>query len=150
MTNQPQTTLDRVRDAVAEALGDAYHCTRDWSAWSYGTMSQDDFMLAWEDEDFVQEMARAVVTAAQPVVATVSELDALPAGTVVLDERGRAWTAFWPVTHNVDMPARSHVTVNRWQCADGGVVERYGWFGGEFMEGNSTLTVLHLPEVARG
>lgn len=89
-------------------------------------------------------------TAARQVVATVAELDALPAGTVVLDERGRVWTAFWPVTHNVDMPARSRVTVNRWQCADGGVVEGYGWFGGEFMEGSSPLTVLHLPEVARG
>jgi hypothetical protein len=35
-----------VIEAVAGALGGcAYDCTRVWSAWSYGTMSQDDFSL---------------------------------------------------------------------------------------------------------
>ena len=34
-----------VIEAVAGALGGcAYDCTRVWSAWSYGTMSQDDFL----------------------------------------------------------------------------------------------------------
>ena len=53
-------------DAVAEALGDAYDCTRVWSAWSYGTMSQDDFCLVAEDAGRLGEIVDAVIRALTP------------------------------------------------------------------------------------
>lgn len=55
---------ESVIDAVAAALGDAYDCGRVWSAWSYGTMSSDDFRLVAEDGDRVAEIARAAIDAA--------------------------------------------------------------------------------------
>lgn len=52
-----------VMDAIAQALGDAYDCTRVWSAWGYGTMSQDDFHLIAEDGDRLSEIADAAIMA---------------------------------------------------------------------------------------
>lgn len=34
---------DALVDLIAEHLSGTYHCTRVWSAWSYGTMGPDDF-----------------------------------------------------------------------------------------------------------
>ena len=48
-------------NAVAEALGDAYDCTRVWSAWGYGTMGPDDFASVAEDDDRVAEIVDAVI-----------------------------------------------------------------------------------------
>jgi hypothetical protein len=52
---------DGVREAVAEALGNAYDCQRVWSAWNVGTMGQDDFTLTAEDGDRVAEIADAAI-----------------------------------------------------------------------------------------
>ena len=57
---------ESVIEAIAEALGDAYDCTRVWSAWSYGTMSQDDFSLIAEDRSRLEEIADAAMLAAAP------------------------------------------------------------------------------------
>ena len=57
---------ESVIEAIAEALGDAYDCTRVWSAWSYGTMSQDDFSLVAEDRSRLEEIADAAMLAAAP------------------------------------------------------------------------------------
>lgn len=54
---------EAVRNAVAEALGEAYDCTRVWSAWSYNTMGPDDFSLVGEDSDRVAEIADAAIQA---------------------------------------------------------------------------------------
>jgi hypothetical protein len=51
-------------DAVAEALGDSYDCTRVWSAWGVGTMDQDDFCLITDDSDRLTEIATAAIEAA--------------------------------------------------------------------------------------
>jgi len=53
----------RVRDTIAEALGDAYDCTRVWSAWSYGTMGPNDFALVSDDDARLDEIADAVMAA---------------------------------------------------------------------------------------
>jgi hypothetical protein len=63
---------ERVRDAIAEALGDAYDCGRVWSAWSYGTMGPDDFSLVAEDDDRLEELASAAIAA---MTATPSKQD---------------------------------------------------------------------------
>ena len=54
---------ERVMEAVAEALGDAYDCTRVWSAWGYGTMGSDDFRLVANDPDRLHEIAEAAIQA---------------------------------------------------------------------------------------
>lgn len=54
---------DKVRDVIAETLGDAYDCTRVWSAWSYGTMGPDDFSLIWENEERLMEITDAALNA---------------------------------------------------------------------------------------
>ena len=73
MTNDTQSTADRfseeliekVRDAIAEALGEcAFDCTRVWSAWSFGTMSQDDFIPIAYDDERLHELTIAALTAA--------------------------------------------------------------------------------------
>lgn len=56
--------IEAACDAVAAALGDAYDCTRAWSAWSYGTMGPEDFSQVSEDDDRVREIALAALGAA--------------------------------------------------------------------------------------
>jgi hypothetical protein len=41
-------------------LTDIYCCTRVWAAWSYGTMTEDDFILASEDDNIPVDIARDV------------------------------------------------------------------------------------------
>lgn len=49
-----------IADIVREHLTAAYVCNRTWSAWSYNTMSQDDFVEASETE-MADEIAAAIV-----------------------------------------------------------------------------------------
>lgn len=68
MAGGPAATLNdgymqNIREAVAEALGEAYDCLRVWSAWSAGTMGPDDFRLVAEDGDRVEEIVQAVLNA---------------------------------------------------------------------------------------
>ena len=56
------------RDELAELLAseipnDIYACTRVWEAWSYGTMSADDFVPANEESDLLAEVADAILVA---------------------------------------------------------------------------------------
>jgi hypothetical protein len=67
---------DQVAVAVAEALGDALDCTRVWSAWSYGTMRDADFVNVNSDPERVAEIAAAAVNA----LAQASALPAAPQG----------------------------------------------------------------------
>ncbi|MGX6999870.1 hypothetical protein [Caballeronia sp. KNU42] len=65
--NAPLTITDEMKerayDAVAEALGDAYDCDRVWSAWSVGTMRQDDFYPVADSSERVVEIADAAIAA---------------------------------------------------------------------------------------
>ncbi|SOY79976.1 hypothetical protein CBM2599_A120541 [Cupriavidus taiwanensis] len=54
---------EKVCEAVAGALGDAYDCMRVWSAWGMGTMGRDDFALVAEDASRVAEIADAAIDA---------------------------------------------------------------------------------------
>lgn len=58
-----ENTRQAVIDAIAEALGDAYDCTRVWHAWQVGTMSQDDFVLVTDQSDRLYEIADAAISA---------------------------------------------------------------------------------------
>ena len=60
----PQIDREKVRDAIAECLGAMiYCCTRQWSAWGVGTMSQNDFVLASEDDGILDELTAAAISA---------------------------------------------------------------------------------------
>ena len=48
------------REEAIRILDGSYECTRVWSAWSYGTMSEDDFGLSAEDENRVDDTAKAI------------------------------------------------------------------------------------------
>lgn len=53
---------EELTDLIAAGLGDTYHCTRVWSAWSVGTMSQDDFEPV-DASDTPAEIADAIIAA---------------------------------------------------------------------------------------
>ena len=64
---------DKVRDAIADALGGMiYCCTRQWSAWAYGTMSQNDFVLASEDDGILDELTAAAISAIEAKLGSAS------------------------------------------------------------------------------
>lgn len=42
--------------AIDNILADLYHCGRCWTAWSHGTMTEDDFVDAASDEDIRQSV----------------------------------------------------------------------------------------------
>lgn len=60
---------EEIRNRVANALYDvlegqeAMHCTRVWEAWSYGTMTDDDFDLVVNDTAAMEEIIESVVGA---------------------------------------------------------------------------------------
>lgn len=49
------------RQSVVDTLTDvAWTCARDWSGWQYGTMGQDDFAPAWEDDGLVDSLTALI------------------------------------------------------------------------------------------
>lgn len=50
---------DQLCDAIATALGEALDCTRVWSAWGVGTMSEDDFVPVSDQPERLHEIASA-------------------------------------------------------------------------------------------
>lgn len=57
--------VDTLTDKIASLLGSTYHCTRVWSAWNVGTMSQDDFYPVDESDTprKIAEELHAILTA---------------------------------------------------------------------------------------
>lgn len=51
---------DEIADIVRAHLTSIYCCTRVWSAWSHGTMSEEDFVPADEIE-MADEIAEAIL-----------------------------------------------------------------------------------------
>ena len=56
------TTLTRgtLDERIRYFLQDNYACTRVWEAWSYGTMTEDDFTPMEDDEDIVNDFKTLV------------------------------------------------------------------------------------------
>lgn len=64
----PDPTLrDRIRDVIAATLHgqEALACTRAWSAWSVGTMREDDFVSLADQDEAVDELADDVMAELQ-------------------------------------------------------------------------------------
>jgi len=94
---------DAIRDALAEGLSEvAYLCGRVWEAWDYGTMGEDDFAPASEDEEFLDSLVVAVREAVKPrVIENVEEMDELPLKCVLRNESGlviQNYPAGWTIS----------------------------------------------------
>jgi len=64
MTAETAETLrQKAFEAVADAIGNAYDCDRVWTAWEYGTMSDDDSSLVSQNPDRVCEITDAALNA---------------------------------------------------------------------------------------
>lgn len=61
VADQPSELSVAVWEAVQVALGDAYDCTRAWSAWQFGTMSDRDFVPVADQPSRIDEIASAVM-----------------------------------------------------------------------------------------
>lgn len=44
-----------MKNIIIESLNNLYFCDRVWSAWSYGTMTQEDFIPLNEDDEFLDD-----------------------------------------------------------------------------------------------
>lgn len=51
----------KLKNTLREHLDDALYCTRDWSAWSVGTMSEDDFESIAYDDEFINKLAEEIL-----------------------------------------------------------------------------------------
>lgn len=82
----PQT-VEALEDAIRSGLSCTYHCLRVWSAWSVGTMSEDDFEPV-DESDTPREIAECVWAIFQ---AAIAARDALVAGLEadLVEERNR-------------------------------------------------------------
>lgn len=61
---RPETAIrERIKDALSSSLTQSYDCTRVWEAWSYKTMSQDDFHEISDNDERIDEIADAVLDA---------------------------------------------------------------------------------------
>lgn len=56
----PMLTDEELREAFAQSLTSTYVCGRVWSAWGYGTMSEDDFSPASECDELLDSLVQAV------------------------------------------------------------------------------------------
>lgn len=59
----PEPDLDAV---VTEILDDLLYCSRVWEAWEVGTMTQDDFGFAAEDEDIRSDVRSTLINLLAP------------------------------------------------------------------------------------
>jgi len=146
--NTAETLRNKAFDAVQLALGDAYDCGREWSAWSWGNMSEEDFSPVYENPNRVSEIANAALDAVG-FDALIGELAALrierddliealrkvvcklprysflspPEGSVrrVQDRSGR-WIEFDAVHELLDPAVIDAIAAgkHRWQRADEG------------------------------
>lgn len=78
-------TEDEIIEALAHAVSiTTYTCSRSWEAWSYGTMTEDDFTDASEDEAWLYSTMEVVQDATSPLIETVDDLHQLAIGSVVV------------------------------------------------------------------
>jgi hypothetical protein len=88
----PEQEPVALRDALAETLGGIYGCSRHWSAWNVGTMSQRDFYPAAESDELLDELVQAVAAATpplpvqEPVNPTAQEMHNAAANLVLMKE----------------------------------------------------------------
>lgn len=84
--------IKAAKEAVADGLNETvYTCSRVWSAWGYGTMSEDDFAPAWEDDELVDDLATVALDAANGVLAPAKIRLARAVKALESWSRGEGW-----------------------------------------------------------
>ena len=86
MSSIPEAIEAAKVEALQHLSETVYLCGRVWEAWSYGTMTEDDFTPAVEDDEFVDEMVRDIVTAAAPIIEARAKAEALREAADALPE----------------------------------------------------------------
>jgi DNA repair exonuclease SbcCD ATPase subunit len=71
---QIESTDDEIRSEIEKCLTGLYTCNRVWVAWSCGTMTENDFNLANEDNDIIDNFYGIYITAQQKTQAEIEEL----------------------------------------------------------------------------
>jgi predicted Zn-dependent protease len=56
----PDEEKEQYYELVVEILGEGLYCDRVWSAWSYNTMTENDFYLLSDDDGYVHEKAELI------------------------------------------------------------------------------------------
>lgn len=51
-----------LKDLLKHHLDDALFCDRVWEGWHHGTMSASDFSAVSDDDNFINELATAILT----------------------------------------------------------------------------------------
>lgn len=46
----------KIAEIICESFKEVYYCNRVWSAWSYGTMTEDDFIEVSEDDELIDNL----------------------------------------------------------------------------------------------
>jgi len=62
-----RTVREHDISVIKSEMAHFYCCNRVWSAWSYNTMTQDDFCEVSEDDDFVESLANIAKAAFEDV-----------------------------------------------------------------------------------
>lgn len=101
-------TDEDVIPVLAEAVQFVtYTCSRTWEAWQYGTMSEEDFMDAADDEEWLSSTVEVVRDVINPVVTTAEDLNKLPIGSIV---RAGSVAHFRIGDNWIDMTSLSNMT----------------------------------------
>lgn len=87
----PEHIVEAIKEQLAKGYGDLYVCTRDDSAWSYGTMSLDDFHRLDSDEDVLGDLANDMLEMLWDAsrVDTVEDVYELPDDAVLVGRDGK-------------------------------------------------------------
>lgn len=65
-SERPKLDHDSLRALLAEHMrGNTYLCTRVWEAWQYGTMTDEDFEPAGENDEFMDDLTQGILVLIQ-------------------------------------------------------------------------------------
>lgn len=108
---------EALRDALSITLGQAMDCTRVWTAWQAGTMTEDDFQLLADNDERLDELTDAVLEqlakhANQPAP-TVPAGDALDEAAIIALAKEHGFTFTRPMSSGPELFAGNAAHHNR-------------------------------------
>ncbi len=72
--------MGKATDILANALDGFYSCGRVWEGWSYGTMTQYDFTPAAEEEEWLEETVKDIISSRDDEVLALTSRVAVAEG----------------------------------------------------------------------